>query len=168
MQKFKNHEQLENAYLELEKRFTQKCQQLALLQKADGTSAKTETAPPQQSFEEFLEKYANAKSFSEQIKQNIAHPEYASRSDALEKCYLDILDKNYIGLNKLNDDGFVQEHVLSNDKIVEAVLNKVFSNGKGQAMPKTITGNGGGMSIMPPKQPKDLSEANALAEELFK
>ncbi len=165
MNKFKTVSDLEKAYLELEKRFTQKCQQLAKLQnEIEGINVE-KTTSPEQAMEKLFSKYANAKSFSRELSEALAHSDNVGSPFGVEQCYLDVLDKNYLNVANLNDEKFLQQYVVDNPTVVNAVLQKVFVS-ETQA-PKTISGNGGHFSVMPRQNPTTMKEANALAKELL-
>ncbi|HIT77227.1 MAG TPA: hypothetical protein IAD47_00355 [Candidatus Limihabitans stercoravium] len=165
--KFKDFDALLNGYKALEKQFTKKCQEVAQLKqmcqsdthKTGGTSVLT----PPLSQEEFFSSYPNAERFRTEIVNNVTAPKYSNCYDAYVRCYLDIVDSLDVG-KLLADKQFVQQYIVSNDAIVDAVLDKVFSANA----PVLIGGRGGNMSVALPTRPKTIAEASLLAKEYFK
>lgn len=165
--KFKDFDALLNGYKALEKQFTKKCQEVAQLKQmcqsgTNNTSGTSEFTPPL-SQEEFFSSYPNAERFRTEIVNNVTAPKYSKCYDAYVRCYLDIVDGLDVG-KLLQDKQFVQQYIVSNDAIVDAVLDKVFSS----SAPVLIGGRGGDMSVALPTRPKTIAEASLLAKEYFK
>ena len=163
MDKFNDYDKLLESYNQLEKEFTKKCQQLSELKKESGTS---EQSSPLSS-EEFFAKYPDAENFKEEIFAQASSPEYADDVGAYEKAYFALLRKNYVSPDKLaGDEDFLQRYVLSNDQVVQRVLQKAV--GQRDDAPTVISGKGGSMSVALPTKPRTIKEASQLATEYFK
>lgn len=170
--KFKDFDALLNGYKALEKQFTKKCQEVSALRDQLQASADTSDehgcgtsayAPPLDE-EQFFDSYPNAEKYRDSIVRQVTAPKYGNCYDAYIRCYLDIVDSLKDPRQLLADDDFVQQYVVTNDAVVDAVLNKVFS----AVTSPVLIGRGGNMSVAMPTRPATLAEASKLAQEYFK
>jgi len=67
----------------------------------------------------------------------------------------------------LKDDGFVTEHVLSDEGITSRVITQYLENINANGAPGLLGARAGGAVLTPPKRPKSLEEAKRLAEVIF-
>ena len=159
--KFKDRLELEKAYVNLEREFTKKCQELKSLKEntCDNASAPQEQKNLEQKFNDFLEQNPVAKQFAEEIKNNLDKDK--AGSDSLERAF-EKVKANHFKTNEemLNDSDFVENYVLKNssitDKIITNYLSTVASN---QVTPLMSNFGGGSVMITPKSKPTSLKEA---------
>jgi len=182
--KFKTGEQLEQAYNELEAEFTRRSQRLNQLAKENeqlqgqlenGEDPEGDNAQaPQDEFSlvvsSFLNSYPVAVDFAAEIAEIIqADPELQSEQ-GLIKAYAQVLSSSYkTPVQLLQDDNFVKEHILKNEKIRTAILQDYLAALSNGTLPAVISGQHSGQLPLSPKStPATLEEAGELAKTLFK
>lgn len=172
--KFKSVEALENAYENLEKEFTKKCQMLNKLLSEN----KDENSLPQYQKEDWLTKVStfiennnHAKDFLNDIAKTLVEDEnLAKKEDALELAYSKVLKDNFKTKEELaSDDNFLNDYIFNNEeiknKIIENYLNDVQNN---KTIPLMINRNGS-LSVSSPRFiPKNLKEAGRYAENILR
>lgn len=172
--KFKSVEALENAYENLEKEFTKKCQMLNKLLSEN----KDEDSLPQYQKEDWLTKVStfiennnHAKDFLNDIAKALVEDEnLAKKEDALELAYSKVLKDNFKTKEELaSDDNFLNDYIFNNEeiknKIIENYLNDVQNN---KTIPLMINRNGS-LSVSSPRFiPKNLKEAGRYAENILR
>lgn len=172
--KFKSVEALENAYENLEKEFTKKCQMLNKLLSEN----KDENSLPQYQKEDWLTKVStfiennnHAKDFLNDIAKALVEDEnLAKKEDALELAYSKVLKDNFKTKEELaSDDNFLNDYIFNNEeiknKIIENYLNDVQNN---KTIPLMINRNGS-LSVSSPRFiPKNLKEAGRYAENILR
>lgn len=172
--KFKSVEALENAYENLEKEFTKKCQMLNKLLSEN----KDENSLPQYQKEDWLTKVStfiennnHAKDFLNDIAKALVEDEnLAKKEDALELAYSKVLKDNFKTKEELaSDDNFLNDYIFNNEeiknKIIENYLNDVQNN---KTVPLMINRNGS-LSVSSPRFiPKNLKEAGRYAENILR
>ena len=172
--KFKSVEALENAYENLEKEFTKKCQMLNKLLSEN----KDEDSLPQYQKEDWLTKVStfiennnHAKDFLNDIAKALVEDEnLAKKEDALELAYSKVLKDNFKTKEELaSDDNFLNDYIFNNEeiknKIIENYLNDVQNN---KTVPLMINRNGS-LSVSSPRFiPKNLKEAGRYAENILR
>lgn len=171
--KFDNFESLHNSYCELEKKFTQKCQQAAELERRleqynneSGTNVQTS---PQTTAEQFYEQHPLARNFKERIDEAMSNPEVQATSDAIKACYIDCLESDYRTPQQMaEDEQFLQQYIVNDRKVRDMILQQMLAQTADTRYPVTISGNGGNMSLAQPTRPKTLEEASVLAKNYFK
>ncbi|MEG1510246.1 MAG: hypothetical protein RR454_07355, partial [Clostridia bacterium] len=116
----------------------------------------------------FLNENPDANDFSEEIAQEILDNEQLARKDdCLMLAYNKALKNSIIEPAKLIDDeNFVNEHILGNEKILNYVLQQYF-NSLSQNQPPKVIKNGGNISITPAYKPKTIKEAGELTKNIF-
>lgn len=172
--KFKSVEALENAYENLEKEFTKKCQMLNKLLSEN----KDENSLPQYQKEDWLTKVStfiennnHAKDFLNDIAKALVEDEnLAKKEDALELAYSKVLKDNFKTKEELaSDDNFLNDYIFNNEeiknKIIENYLTDVQNN---KTIPLMINRNGS-LSVSSPRFiPKNLKEAGRYAENILR
>ena len=175
IQKFKSLESLEKAYINLEKEFTKKCQELKTLKQINSDNAEVKqnadeqqniTAPQLdlQSWEEkvkdFFEKNPQAKTFSKQISE-ILSSEQSINEQSLEKAFEKVkLDNFKTKQEMIQDESFISEYVLNNEEIKQRIIKEYLSNIMQNKKVALISSNDGSSVMVSPKnKPKSLKEA---------
>ncbi len=150
MSKFKDFDSLLSSYQQLEKKFTQKCQQL----KQHGTS--TDTVPTQQQAppydaEQFFGSYPDARQYQDKIMQSIDSPNGTADQLQYMASYIDCL----------------HDSAPSNVPAQQCTDKVSLDSTTAHALPTTIAGNNGNMSLALPSKPKTISEASQMAKKIF-
>ena len=178
--KFKDAESMLSSYNNLQAEFTRKCQKLSEVTKAlEEYKNQVEIANNEKPIyenenwnnmiNEFLQKNEKAKSFSSDIASEIfGDPELAKSKNALDIAWARVMEKNFVSKDEImEDENFVNEKILSNPKIQSEVLENYFNNLRNTQNPPVISRQGAiaGRSEF---NPKNMAEARALVEELFR
>lgn len=150
MSKFKDFDSLLNSYQQLEKKFTQKCQELKQIGTSD-EPAPTAVEPPPYDAEEFFGNYPNARQYQDKIMQSIDSPNGAADKLQYMASYIDCLHDS-----------------ASSDNSAQQCTSEVsLGSGVADALPTIIAGNNGNMSLALPSKPKTISEASMMAQKIF-
>lgn len=158
--KFKSADELLKGYVELEKTFTQKCQQLSALEKQLNDSGTSDNSSPQN--KETLQPTAEVAQVPRpqddqlQKSQNIT-PEQIEQYLAAHKDYADKL------LNSRN----VRQDAAERAERSETEMANSDKGEVGKPFAPLMAG-GGNVSLAAPSRPKTLQEASELAKNLFK
>lgn len=146
--KFASAEELLKGYAELEKSFTQKCQQLAALEKKqvqgaqegnDGTSA---AASP-----------SNEKAQSTTVESADTVPQSSVAQTALY---------GSASVSQVPTENELQQYLMNNPEI----LQKILQRNKPEPAPSVMSG-GGDVSLALPSRPKTIKEASMMAKAMF-
>ena len=147
--KFKSADDLFNAYTELEKSFTQKCQQLSNLQQTISNSGGTSeiSSPP------------------DEVQPTETVPTVScedATSNGAVSC-------NGSSAEQANfDEEVLQQYFKQNPAVLYRIL-QADSQVKAQiSPPPTVMVNGGNASMALPSRPKTIREASQMVEKLFK
>lgn len=174
LNKFKDVKSLEEAYVNLQSEFTRKCQRLSELEK-DNLKAETfnpvyESPEWKSVVGEFLANNPTAQSYAAEIMDVLLNDKVlASNQNSLELAFERVKASKYRSEDEMiNDDKFLENYVLNNDKIkkiiIDNYLNEIKQNKSPQLINSTKTGS---LGITPNKRPSSLSEARALAEKIL-
>ena len=163
--KFKSVKALEEAYVNLEKEFTKKCQKVSELEKsvADNVTAPAKTK--EQTEEEFFSQTPLAQKYRSEI------AEYVSNNDvSLENAYAKILEKIYKPNEELiHDENFINEYIMKDSKIKQKIIGEyltdLMSNKKTPLITET---SGSNINILPKLKPTSIKEAGEIAEAMLK
>lgn len=176
--KFKDSQALSEAYDALQKEFTKKCQILSSLQKEYADNKQTTSSLPvylkedwAQKVESFMQKNPQAQEFSDKISRVILSDKtIAGGDDPLEKAWIKVLKENYKSpQNLLEDETFVNEHILKNKEIKAKIIKTYIDNLENESAPMLISNHSGTSAMLtPPIKPKSLEEANEIARSLLK
>ena len=159
--KFKDRLSLDKAYVNLEREFTKKCQELkSLKEKTCDNTIVPQEQNLEQKFNQFLEQNPVAKQFAEELKQTVENTDKVD-TNSLETAFEKVKAKHFrTNEEMLNDSDFVDNYVLKNsvitDKIVTNYLSTLASN---QTMPLMSNFGGGNVMITPKSKPTSLKEA---------
>lgn len=166
--KFKSYQELEKAYVNLEKEFTKKCQALKEMKEQVSDNATKQVVPQyelagwEQKVEKFFENNPNAKQFAMQISNVIKSDKVLARSEnSLEKAF-DVVKANNFKTREemLQDEEFVENYILKNSSIKDKVLEEYLSNIMSSKSATLMSGFGGGnVMLTPKKKPTSLKEA---------
>lgn len=187
--KFKNVKELESAYQNLQSEFTKKSQKLSEVLKSDNLANATadnanistakngdENAKPQfegvawqETVTNFLKQNPVAKNYASEITSLLASDsELAKLPNALDVAYWKVLATNFKSEQDfLNDEKFVSEKILNNEKIIQKVLKKYVD---GIQKTPAVIGTHAGTSVgrTPPERPKSLKEASEVFARMLK
>lgn len=189
--KFKSVEDLTQAYLSLQAEFTKKSQKLSELLKRDNSNSSNimqsqsnvEIKPEKENEEplfeqpawqtmvaDFLKQNPLAKHFAPQIANEILSDKVlASQPYSLEIAFGRVLAKHFkLDSERIEDEEFLQNYVLNNDKIKNLVIKNVLNSVQKHKTPTTIGSSGGYLGLSPQEKPKTLQEANRLFERMLK
>ena len=144
--KFTSAEELLKGYQELEKSFTQKCQQLAAVEKKqaakeDGTNV--ETSPSKQETTQ-----------STTVDNAVTVPQNGGDAETVLH--------GAASVSTVPTDQQLQQYLQDNPEIV----GKILQQNRLEHVPSVMSG-GGNVSLALPTRPKTIKEASILAKELF-
>lgn len=164
--KFKNVEDLMDAYNSLQSEFTKKCQLLSQMLKDKTTEEKPEE---KETFNEgdldaFLEENDKAKNYAEEIKNLVAEKRSASFEDAWGRALLNRLNND----ENSSSDPLIKEYVLSNEELKNKVIEDYLERLKGAEAPYVMTSSSGErLSSASVIAPTTLEEAKSLTRKMF-
>ena len=179
--KFKTVKALKDAYDNLQKEFTKKCQKLSILsmqvkdneeKQRDGLA--TETLPSEGCGDSpltpatlaVLEKKEDSSLESTAIPQELQKTEPVFRGynpdGSIKTDAPDAEDSVCLTI----DESFVEKYVLDNPKMMDLLLSKYLKRISTPAAPHLIGGSGT-FSLTPPSKPNSIKEAGELASRLF-
>lgn len=191
--KFKDSASLLSAYNNLEKEFTKKSQKLAEMMKNKTTNNNENIISKSQievqmsnnsDFQEqfksdnwttyasdFIKKNPEAKTFSKEIFEIIKEDKnLASSPKCLEYAFAICKQRNQVDTESLlSDQKFLDEHILSNQKIKELFIKEYISSIKnGKEMPKVISGTTHDINVtIPENKPKTIKDASNILKKLL-
>ncbi len=173
LNKFKDVKSLEEAYVNLQSEFTRKCQKLSELEKDNSKNLDPfyEKAEWKQSVSSFLERNPNAQKYAGEIMDVLINDKVlASATNSLDLAYDRVIASKYKSEDELIlDENFINNYVLNNEKIKTAIINNYLAEIKKNKSPQLINSTKtGSLGVTPTKKPSSLSEAMAMAENLFK
>lgn len=174
LDKFKSVDALKSAYQNLEKEFTQKCQELSRanekLSLAENAVAPEKPIADKQ-FEEFLSKNSVAKKYVQEMSEILKDDKTENRDETFFENTLEkaIAQKN-MPYNKIVDDqNFLNEYIFSNSKIKEHFIDDYLKDiSAKKTLPLMTSTNGIGTTVAPVSKPKTIGEAGKVAESYFK
>ena len=183
--KFNSPESLLEAYNNLQREFTKKCQKLSELEKQHADNAQKETslieeteniAPAFENKEwrsnvaDFLRKNEHARGFAREISEEILNdPALQKSNNMLEIAWSRVLSKNYKTPEQIaTDSSFLQNFVLGNEEVKKQVFSSYMNDV--QSAPNLIgSGMRGGKSALSvSSKPINLDDAGTLALKFFK
>ena len=179
--KFNSPESLLEAYNNLQREFTKKCQKLSELEKhsADNENVQKEDVSPayeknewRKEVAEFLTKNKEAKAFSKEISDEIIKdPLLQKSSNMLEIAWSRVLAKNYRSPQELaTDNNFMQNFVLGNEEVKKQVFSSYMNDILKNHSPSLIGSGmkGGKPAISASSKPINLDDAKNLVLKMFK
>ncbi len=181
--KFASAEELLKAYGELEKSFTQKCQQLAALKNemahSDAPESQILSNTAALETEKFFDSIKNDQQTTPNDEQSITIAEQSEQTDGTsatppsdEQSVTESADQCQNGddatvLNSSNSSPFkptdeqLQQYLKNNPKIVWKLLQQE------REFAPTVMNGGGNVSLAMPSRPKTIKEASLMAKNLF-
>ncbi len=173
--KFKNADDLLNAYNNLQTDYTKKCQTLSKLQKEEKDN---ETLTPNipnfnwvEKAEEFFAINAKAKKYENELARIIVEDkEVASSHDPLNSAWNKFLNSKFLDEEELiNNADFLQKYVFNNSNIKNKIVQDYFNSLNISKTPTLIASQKGSESVLSPvTKPKTIKEARKLVEDIFK
>ena len=174
--KFKDTQSLLKAYNNLQAEFTKKCQTLSDLKSKVENMEQKSSLPIYQrqdwteKVSDFLNKNKEAQPFAKQIAQTILQDENLSKNEsALELAFARVASSKFVLPEKaMEDEKFVENYVLNNDKIKKTVLDLYIKDIQGKKSPSVI-GTKAGSSQVLYKTPTatSLSEAKQIVKQML-
>lgn len=186
--KFNSPESLLEAYNNLQREFTKKCQKLSEYEKQNVDNTRSDTSQNEETkdivpaFEsvswrshvaDFLRENEHAKDFSKEISFEILNDPNLQKSDnMLEIAWSRVLAKNYKTPEQIaTDNNFIENFVLNNEEVKKQVFSNYMNQLNSNVSPNLI-GNGfrGGRSTasISTNKPNSLDDAGNLALKFFK
>lgn len=190
--KFKDSASLLSAYNNLEKEFTKKSQKLAELIKNQTTTisetnnislsepVSTKSSDFQETFKSdnwktyasnFINENPEAKEFSKEIFEIIKEDRnLASSPKCLEYAFAICKQRKQVDTeNLLSDQKFLNEHILSNQKIKDLFIKEYINSIKnGKELPKVISGTTNDINVtIPENKPKTIKDASNILKKLL-
>lgn len=193
--KFKDSASLLEAYNNLEREFTKKSQKLAELLKNSGKNNNENSAQSvinlvennfsnQQAQTEkykqdgwttyandFILKNPDAKQFAGEMFEIIKNDKtIASSPNCLEYAFAIAKQKHQVSTeNLLNDQTFIDKHVLNNERIKETIINDYLKSlAQGNTVPRFISGTTQNIAVTTPEtKPKTIKDASNILRKLL-
>ncbi|MBP3619752.1 MAG: hypothetical protein J6J24_03730 [Clostridia bacterium] len=166
--KFKNVEDLVDAYNHLQAEFTRKCQRLSELEKKDKMLENDTQNNFEENFKTFLLNNQEAYSYAEEIKSRVENDEsLKNQENAFEKVWAEIVYKK-ISDPQRDKDSFVQNLVLKDKNLENLIIENYMKQLQKQTTPYVMTSNSGERvtkTVTP--RPDSFEEAKKLAIDLL-
>lgn len=148
--KFASAEELLKGYMELERSFTQKCQQLAAVEKKQSSAAQQ-----------------GSDGISAEASPSIAETAQSTTVDSADTVPQNggdaqpVLDGS-APVSNVPTEEELQQYLLNNPEIVQKILQQ----NQTEQVPAVMSG-GGNVSLALPSRPKTIKEASIMAKEMF-
>lgn len=174
--KFKDFDSLEKAYADLQKEFTRKSQELADLKKIKVADKVEDNTPAflkddwTDQVKQFFDDNEFAKSYKTQISKLLVEDENIKMDkNPLQKALMKVLSTEIVSPHKLvEDEKFLNEHIYSNAKIKEQIINNYINELSSKSTPPLITKTyGSSLGSSPKASPKTLKEVKELVTKMF-
>ena len=176
--KFKSVKELGNAYQNLEKEFTHKCQKVKELTDKLESLENTKAFVPEYERDDWAENvktfFANnpmAKEYVAEISDVLNSDEViAKQSNSLNNALTKVLVNKFVPYDRLiQDEQFLEKYVYSNKQISDRIVNSYLDSlQKNKAMPLMTSISGSGTFSSPVKKPKTIKDAGKMVEAYFK
>lgn len=179
LEKFKDVQSLQEAYVNLQSEFTRKCQRLSEVEK-DNCRLKSEQNNLQPFYEkpewdeyvkQFLANNSTAQNYASEIMEILTKDKVlASMPNSLELAFDRVKASKYKSESELaSDPNFIDKYIINNEKIKQKIINDYLDVIKQNKSPQLINSTRtGSVGLTPFNRPTSLSEAKMLAEKLFK
>lgn len=164
--KFKNVQDLMDAYNSLQSEFTRKCQLLsqALKDKGEKTEEKERPSFDDGKFNSFLEENGEAKNYADEIKNLVQENHSASFEDAWGRAVLNRLKND----ENNSSDPLINEYVLSNEELKNKVIQDYLERLKKVESPYVMASSmGEKLSAVMQNSPTSLEEAKLMTRKMF-
>lgn len=177
--KFKSVEALSQAYQNLEKEFTQKCQKIKeLTDKLNALDNTNQNFVPEykqddwpQKVSEFFASHQDAKQFIKEISEVIStNVEIANSKNVLENALTKVLANKFVSQKELaENEEFLENYIYSNKKVGEKIIDNYLNSLSNQkAMPLISSSSGAGAVSSPTRKPTTIKDAGKLVEAYLK
>lgn len=170
LSRFKSTGELIKAYTNLEKEFTKRSQKLKSLEKEI-----SERKPELKEYEKgdwndrvegFFRTTPAATPFRSEIAKAITENGWENNPNCLELAASKVILSNYKSPESLaDDDGFLENHILKNEKIRDRIIKDYLCSVANTRSVKTI-GTGGQPAMSPKTSPKSISDAGRMMMEM--
>ncbi len=169
--KFKSVESLYKAYNELQKEFTKKSQELSAIKSKLDDKVETPKSKDElidEKIEEFIKNCPKSVVFKQNFKENLQKDENFDSKNLFE-IYANLLENNSKSAVEYSvDENFLNDYIYSNEKIREHIVKDYIQKIKNITPVKLSNSNLSSISILPPNQPKTVSEAGKIAKSIIK
>ena len=161
--KFKNPQELLSAYGELEKEFTRKSQRLKELESGASENCELSEEKWKEAADKFFEKTPTAKPFAREIASKIMEePSLKNDKDCFNVALTKVLLDKFRTPEQLMQDGqFLNDYVLSSDKVKSAVIEEYLRTLRAGQPPKTLADDGLACVSLA-RKPKTVEEAGIM------
>ena len=161
--KFKNPQELLRAYGELEKEFTRKSQRLKELESGASENCELSEEKWKEAADKFFEKTPTAKPFAREIASKIMEePSLKNDKDCFNVALTKVLLDKFRTPEQLMQDGqFLNDYVLSSDKVKSAVIEEYLRTLRAGQPPKTLADDGLACVSLA-RKPKTVEEAGIM------
>lgn len=161
--KFKNPQELLRAYGELEKEFTRKSQRLKELENGASENCELSEEKWKEAADKFFEKTPTAKPFAREIASKIMEePSLKNDKDCFSVALTKVLLDKFRTPEQLMQDGqFLNDYVLSSDKVKSAVIEEYLRTLRAGQPPKTLADDGLACVSLA-RKPKTVEEAGIM------
>lgn len=175
--KFKSVEALMNAYQNLEKEFTQKCQKVKeLTEKLDAKDNMEQSIPEYQQdgwdekVKNFFASHPMAKNYVAEISEELSTNEsLAKASNSLESALTKVLAKKFVPYETLiEDEDFLEKYIYQNKHVSEKIIEKYLDGLQTEKALPLISSRGAGTVSSPIKKPKTITDAGKMVEAYLK
>lgn len=161
--KFKNPQELLRAYGELEKEFTRKSQRLKELESGASENCELSEEKWKEAADKFFEKTPTAKPFVREIASKIMEePSLKKDANCFNVALTKVLLDKFRTPEQLMQDGqFLNDYVLSSDKVKSAVIEEYLRTLRAGQPPKTLADDGLACVSLA-RKPKTVEEAGIM------
>ena len=184
--KFKSVQELEKAYKNLEKEFTQKCQKIKELtdELSASDNAKTnvqkeaEVVAPEYESNDWEEKVVaffsqnpTAKNYVQEISEVLENDEEIAKSkNSLQVALTKVLANKFVPQEVLaSDDEFLEKFIYTNEKVSKKIIEKYLDDlEEKKSLPLISSSSGSGTFSSPVQKPKTIKDAGKMVEAYFK
>ena len=184
--KFKSVQELEKAYKNLEKEFTQKCQKIKELtdELSSSDNAKdtakivAEEVAPEYESEDWEEKVVaffsqnpTAKNYVQEISEVLENDEEIAKSkNSLQVALTKVLANKFVPQEVLaSDDEFLEKFIYTNEKVSKKIIEKYLDDlEEKKSLPLISSSSGSGTFSSPVQKPKTIKDAGKMVEAYFK
>ncbi|MDE6302888.1 MAG: hypothetical protein K2M36_04820, partial [Clostridia bacterium] len=159
--KFKNPQELLKAYGELEKEFTRRSQRLKELE--SGKQPVKSEEDWKCAVDKFFNQIPAAKAFAKDIANEIIkNPELKEDANCLNVALVRVLADKFRTPEQLMQDGqFLNDYVLSSEKVRDAIIADYLDGVRGGMPPHTLS-RGGLQCVAPKVKPRTIEEAGFM------
>lgn len=161
--KFKNPQELLRAYGELEKEFTRKSQRLKELESGANENCEFSEEKWKEAADKFFQQTPSAKPFAREIASKIMEePSLKNDKDCFNVALTKVLLDKFRTPEQLMQDGqFLNDYVLSSDKVKSAVIEEYLRTLRAGQPPKTLADDGLACVSLA-RKPKTVEEAGIM------